>query len=401
MANLLDVGIEHDDAKFIQSGRYYIADKDMVGWKKQEYTINQYFPLASLNTVFQSTGQAVEIKIEGSADRIDIISDLILYMEIKNTGTATAQPNPAPFLLQYYEIWIGDTLVERVDNVSMWYERLLFYSNEEIAARGAAENFDPTTLTATGTIAAGATVKYELRLDNFLTKTPFLVSMLRQPITFRFYWQDNNDAQRASIANTNLVLNALRLYAGGIKFNSLVKSKMMAKFFNQRLVYRFYEYRRIHFDVNLTNGSEISIAIPQFAGNKAAYLIMAVRTNSNFDNQYANLRQLNYFTLLDEGGSPVGLSQNLHELITRDLMPKWFPSLGKRAADTNFYVLNFAEDPQASILKGANSGVEKFHSNFQLVLNSTAASPQDLLLILPTETQLILQSGVVGVNLIP
>ena len=53
-------------------------------------------------------------------------------------------------------------------------------------------------------------------------------------------------------------------------------------------------------------------------------------------------------------------------------------------------------------MKGANTGVKKYHANFRLVLNSTVSGTKDLLIIVPVEKQLILYpEGVVKVNDIP
>lgn len=392
----LDIGILQENTRLDPTGRYYVGQSEMAGSKKLQYVTQEFQPQGSLSSALGSSTAQVDFRLEGNANGIDVIQDQILKLKIAETaGVNDAPILPIHFVIQQYQILVGSDIIDTIQSASMWFDMLLFDTEEQLASRAVTENFDASTLAAGAAQTKNTAVTYYLRLDNLLNRTKMLFSILRQEVTIRVFFQTNSGAQSSAGSIGTLALQECSLTIGGVRFAPAVKNALYRKYATATLAYRFYKHNEVNFSQALTSGSDVQVAVTSFKG-RAAYFLFAIRAANSSISQYDNLVDCNYFRLQDQNSNTIGLVQYYSKLTRMHIMESAFPNLGTRANTEEFFVLPFADDPAAACKEGIASGNVTMAANMILTINGTATATQNLLMIAPEMSNLLISNGLLS-----
>lgn len=355
----------------------------------------KYFRNAERSTVNLNTGSNYSNAFNGSTQAqpmfyidtqslpIDVCDEALLQFTVTNTNGAALALSllPAHFLVDYIEVKIGASTVERIYNYHLMIERLLCSTDSQVQINQTLENYVATSSTVYGlapTLAAGASLTFTLNIAPFFVKCKSFLKAFRENISIQVFltpkcWAAN------PVASVSASLNDLQLILNGYKFSNLVFEKVKKRYSEVNHVFNYYcpQYYPISSQA-LSATANTTSQITGLSGEHLACIFIMARTQSGVQETQFTFVQLSQFTLLDSG-QPVFFN-NVKEYALQQMASQYFPQTNMIPIN-KIYCLSHAADPLMAIKAGISSGTHKYNPNMSLQLMAAAAATQDLIIV--------------------
>jgi len=142
--------------------------------------------------------------------------NLTLKMDLTNTSAAAVQLVPAPLLVDYVRITTGSgSILQTLFGEEIWGYLAMSSNNERMTGYQYITNTAPTTFQSAGSIAAGASVTYNIPLSlSFLVQLDFFLSNLNDSgLTIEVYSRGLGIYITGAVGDITLNASHLRLDA--------------------------------------------------------------------------------------------------------------------------------------------------------------------------------------------
>jgi len=295
--------------------------------------------------------------------------NLTLEMDLTNTSAAAVQLVPVPLLVDYVRITTGSgSMLQTLFGKELWGYLAMSSDNERMTGYQYITNTAPTTFQSAGSIAAGATVTYNIPLSlSFLVQLDFFLGNLNDSgLTIEVYSQGPRVYITGAIGD--ITLNASRLRLDVEYYSSMASDAKLAEQKSKAHQWKFLNTAHQTQSLAMTAGNVYPIQLVSLNG--LVPFIWFLLRQSNTGAGLTTGTQISNFEWRDSNNTSI---QN--GVLTRDAIACW--EYRSREFNSVFFQNNYAYPscfvprPMDLIQHPCNTGFQYFDNMF---LNITAAS---------------------------
>lgn len=345
-------------------GNPFRVERDSSYLKAASVTIENVSPEGTLPTL--NTGSYNDFYIRGSL--IDSLKEMVLEVQLTNTGSTGCVGGPAPLMINYVEIAAGSNsaVIEQV-----YGESLIRYWADDSYSKtvliGSMEGFSPSTYSSSATTisASNGTLTQQILIPNCLTRSKIPLSFLVNP-RIRVYWSAGYIASTSNATAANIQITSAQLYLLGEKFAPAIKDKLLNDLRATPHSFGVYFSRRQIISISsssMATTNSYRANLSSFTGEFSELVFFTRYPSANNENIY----QFNYTT----PSTPSIWKQALVTLYNASGLPVWTPrlssgiaslALGEEYTESPFLatfpwiMMNFTDSPKDSNEDGINGG---------------------------------------------
>ena len=371
------------EPKPLLNGLFKFLDKPQAINTPASTKYHQIQTITSVQTsAFQSSNNFFDFNLPMN---IDVIDEEILLLTLLNTHASSSwiSDAPASFFLQRCEIRLDNLILQTIRDIQLYMENTIYLDDFDRGKQEPMNAIDRTTYkvnTTAGTIAAGSTATFRLKLNTFLSKCNVFLKGVRGQIVFRFYPQSVG-VFSASAQNGNLQLQSTMLLLREQELTPDARNKMN-QIYRSNVDFRYIDAIHEQTVLSLVNNSTTKYVTNNFHDTVYSHLIVLTRA-SVITTGLTEFSQHNNVYLEDV--SSMNLSNGI-QWTDADLRlvvyQSHFPNDMTQQADMNVYVpLCASSSPEKAYKNGVENGWSVLPRNAKVCINpsSTFSGTVDIL----------------------
>jgi len=390
-SNALHLVQTHEEEEYVNFHGQMIKASQFHNQNTQEQTLILNPATTVPSTIFQNSNGFVDSYLENDG-KIHHLKRIFIEMDVTNNDSNVWSGNPAEFWIQRVDTYIGDKLVGSDYDIGKYVSGYSFVSNEEMTVKGPRQNISATTYATYGTLAAGATQRYQIDITGVLRNTNIFVAglpnRLRQTIYFQGIANFGISANPViSVANVNILVRHTLL-------NKENFDKELTVYKNLGLRLRFTDQRYFKYAVTNVAATSQTQRINSITG-LSSILWVFCRPSNPTGTGMVTFRSLDNLALTDGNVNLVG-GQPLRGLQMLAECSDYFPSTIYSVQ--NVYPFIFASNPVHSWQNNVNTGYMYLADTYQVQWTPAASNADQLELISMNFNSLFIQGQTVVVE---